>query len=111
MKDALSKVTTKWWNNQAHCGSSSQYLKELLSESSLEMVRKQAESLVSLYLKICVTKHYNSLTHSKVGALHSRGDNSQYQLQGTLHCDYFDSIDKKVPEERPQSIIVALDKF
>ncbi len=58
-----------------------------------------------------VSKMYPSLTHFKVGALHSRGDQSQFDLQGTLHWDYLDDVDKKIPEERPQSIIIALDPF
>ena len=35
----------------------------------------------------------------------------QFNLQGTLHWDYLDDVEKKVPDERPQSIIIALDPF
>ena len=111
MKTALSNVSKKWWVNQANCGSKRQYLKELSSEKSLEMVRKQAESFVEKYMRNFVSKMYPSLTHCKVGALRSRGDQSQFDLQGTLHRDYLDDVDKKIPEERPQSIIIALDPF
>jgi hypothetical protein len=111
MKTALSNVSKKWWVNQANCGSKRQYLKELSSEKSLEMVRKQAESFVGKYMRNFVSKMYPSLTHFKVGALRSRGDQSQYDLQGTLHRDYLDDVDRKMPEERPQSIIIALDPF
>jgi hypothetical protein len=76
------------------------------------MVRQQAESLlVGQYMKNFVTKHYNSLTYFKVGMLRSKGEESQFQLQGTLHCDYLDKVNNKVPDERPQSIIPALDLF
>ncbi len=30
---------------------------------------------------------------------------------GSLHCDYDYNVNKKVPGERPQSIILALDPF
>ncbi len=30
---------------------------------------------------------------------------------GSLHCDYDDDVNKKVPGEGPQSIILALDPF
>jgi hypothetical protein len=111
MKTALSNVSKKWWVNQANCGSKRQYLKELSSKKSLDMVRKQAESFVEKYMRNFVSKMYPCLTHFKVGALRSRGDQSQFELQGTLHRDYLDDVDKKVPEERPQSIIIALDPF
>ncbi len=51
------------------------------------------------------------LTLFKVGAICLRGVNSQYNLVGSLHCDYDDNVNKKVPGERPQSIILALDPF
>jgi hypothetical protein len=47
----------------------------------------------------------------KVGAIHLRRVNSQYDLMGALHCDYHDNINKKVPDEEPQSILLALDPF
>ncbi len=30
---------------------------------------------------------------------------------GSIHSDFDDDVNKKVPEERPQSIILALDPF
>jgi hypothetical protein len=111
MKTALSNVSTKWWVNQANCGSKRQYLKELSSEKSLEMVRKQAKSFVGKYMRNFVSKMYPCLTHCKVGALRLRGNQSQFELQGMLHRDYLDDVEKKIPEERPQSIIIALNPF
>ena len=111
MKEVLSKVESKWWINQNGCKTDRQYLKELSSAPKLEMVRKQAEAMIRVYMTNFVTRFYKSLTHFRVGALRSKGDNSQYDLQGTLHRDYEASVNTKVPDERPQSIIVALDPF
>ena len=111
MKNALSNVPKKWWINQNECGTKRQYLKELSSADCLKMVRIQAESIMSIYIKNFVTKLYPTLAHFKVGALRSRGVYSQSRLQGLLHRDYKEHINKKVPDERPQSIIVALDTF
>jgi hypothetical protein len=46
-----------------------------------------------------------------VGAIRSRGIDSQYDLVGSLHCDYDDNVNKRVPGEHPQSIFLALDPF
>ena len=51
------------------------------------------------------------MTHFWVGALCFKGENSQDDLQGTLHRDYEASVNTKLPDEQPQSIIVALDPF
>jgi hypothetical protein len=83
----------------------------IIERKKLETVRKQAESFVEKYMRHFVSKMYPSLTHFKVGALRSRGDESQFDLQGTLHRDYLDDVNQKIPEERPQSIIIALDPF
>ncbi len=57
-----------------------------------------------------VSHHYKALTNFKVGAICSRGVDSQYDLMGSLHCNH-DDDNKKVPDEHPQSIIMALDPF
>jgi hypothetical protein len=111
MKNALSNVPTAWWINKKECGTKRQYLKELSSADCLKMACIQAESIMGIYIKNFATKLYPTLTHSKVGALHSRGVHSQFRLQGLLHRDYKEHVNKKVPDERPQSIIVALDTF
>jgi hypothetical protein len=46
-----------------------------------------------------------------MGPIHLHGVDSQYDLVGSLHCDYDDDVNKKVPGERLQSIILALDPF
>ena len=77
----------------------------------METVRKQAESFVGLYMRNFVTKNYPHLTHFKVGASCLRGEESQFDLQGMLHWDYLNDVDNKVPDEQPQSIIIAIDPF
>jgi hypothetical protein len=61
-----------------------------------------------MYLKISVIINKKKF---KVGAIRSRDEKSQLELTGSLHCDYQDDVNKKTPNERPQSIIVALDPF
>ncbi len=46
-----------------------------------------------------------------MGAIPLRGVNSQYDLMGSLHCNYHDDVNKKVPNKHPQSILMALDHF
>jgi hypothetical protein len=58
-----------------------------------------------------VTPHYYSLTHFKVRALCSKKHENQLDKQGSLHCDYNEDINSKVPHKRPQSIIIGLDPF
>ncbi len=36
---------------------------------------------------------------------------SHCDLIGALHCDYHEDINKNVPDEQPQSILLALDPF
>ena len=56
-----------------------------------------------------VSQHYKALTYFKVGAVRSCGVYSQYDLMGAFHCNYHDNVNKKMPDEHPQSIIMALD--
>jgi hypothetical protein len=111
MRDCLDGVGNKWWHNQNSCGTNRQYLKELSSHSKLSLARDQATAIVTIYMNHFVKTMYPSLLHFKVGALRSRGMESQYNMQGTLHRDYLDEANAKVPNERPQSIILALDPF
>jgi hypothetical protein len=63
------------------------------------------------YATYVVSQHYKALTNFKVGAIRSCGVDSQYDLMGALHCNYHDNVNKKVPNEHPQSVIMALDPF
>jgi hypothetical protein len=47
-----------------------------------------------------------------VGAIQSKGGRSQYDLTGVYHHNYLqDVVDKRIQDERPFSIILALDEF
>ncbi len=74
-------------------------------------VNNQAMAVIQPFVKHGVFQHYKALTYFKVGAIHLRGVDSQYDLMGALHCDYHDDVNKKVPKEQPQSILMALDPF
>ncbi len=71
----------------------------------------QAISVIQQLVTNVVLQHYKVLTLFKVGAICLRGVDSQYNLVGSLHCDYDEDVNKKVPGERLQSIILALDPF
>jgi hypothetical protein len=68
-------------------------------------------AVIQPFVTNVVLQHYKALTLFKVGAICLRGVNSQYDLVGSLHYDYDDDVNKKVPGECPQSIILALDTF
>ncbi len=47
-----------------------------------------------------------------MGAIQSKGGRSQYELTGVYHCNYLqDVVDKRIQDEQPFSIILALDEF
>ncbi len=99
------------WINQTKCGTARQYLKELATHKYLKRVNKQAMAVIQPFITNVVSQHYKALTLFKVGAIHSCGAESQYDLVGSLYSDLDDDVNKKVPEEHPQSIILALDPF
>jgi hypothetical protein len=111
MKESLSSVSDRHWINQSHCRTARQYLKELLTNKSLKKVNDQATAVIQPFVTHVVSQHCKALTYFKVGAIHLHGVNSQYDLMGSLHCDYHDYVNKKVPDEQPQSILMALDPF
>ncbi len=78
---------------------------------SLKKVNNQAMAVIQPFVMHVISQHYTALTYFKVGAICLRGVDSQYDLMGALHCDYHDDVDKKVPDEQPQSILMALDPF
>ncbi len=111
MKEALCSLKEHHWINQTKCGTARQYLKELSTQKSLKKVNNQATAVIQPFVTNVVSQHYKALTLFKVGAICLCGVDSQYNLVGSLHCDYDDDVNKKVPGERPQSIILALDPF
>jgi hypothetical protein len=68
-------------------------------------------AVIQPFVTHVVLQHYKALTYFKVGAICLRGVNSQYDLVGSLHCNYDDNVNQKVPGERPQSLLLALDPF
>jgi hypothetical protein len=111
MKEALCSLKDHHWINQTKCRTARQYLKELSTHKSLQKVNDQAMAVIQPFVTNVVLQHYKALTLFKVGAICSHGVDSQYDLVGSLHCDYDEDVNKKVPGERPQSIILALDPF
>jgi hypothetical protein len=111
MKESLSSVSDHHWINQSHCGTARQYLKELSTNKSLKKVNDQATAVIQPFVMHVVSQHYKALIYFKVGAIHSHGVDSQYDLMGAFHCDYHDDVNTNVPDEQPQSILMALDLF
>jgi hypothetical protein len=111
MKKSLCSLKDHHWINQTKCGTARQYLKELSTHKSLKKVNNQAMAVIQPFVTNVVSQHYKALTLFKVGAICSRGVDSQYNLVGSLHCDNDDDVNKKVPGECPHSIILALDPF
>jgi hypothetical protein len=111
MKKALSSIKDHHWINQSKCGTARQYLKELLMSTSLKKVNGQAMAVIQPFVTHVVSQHYKALTYFKVGVICLHGVDSQYDLVGSLHCNYHDVVNKKVPGKCPQSILLALDRF
>jgi hypothetical protein len=111
MKEVLCSLKDHHWIDQTKCGTARQYLKELATHKSLKRINKQAMAVIQPFVTNVVLQHYKALTLFKVGAICLRGVESQYDLVGSLHSDFDDNVNKKVPEECPQSIILALDPF
>ena len=110
VKHSLESIKSGW-APLGHCGSARQYLPGLSSTKSMTNVRDQVTALLTPFVKNNVTNRYPVLINFKVGAIRSRGDQSQQELMGTLHRDFSDETNTRTPEERPQSIILALDPF
>jgi hypothetical protein len=110
VKHSLESIKSGW-APLGHCGSARQYLPGLSSTKSMTNVRDQVTALLTPFVKNNVTNRYPALINFKVGAIRSRGYQSQQELMGTLHRDFSDETNTRTPEERPQSIILALDPF
>ena len=110
VKEALEKVVSGW-EPLGHCGNKCQYLKDLSTNKNMTHLKHQVEAILHPVVKSMVTSRYKSLTKIKVGAIRSRGDTSQEELMGSMHRDYHDEVNRRVPNKRPQSIIFAVDPF
>ncbi len=112
LKESLSSLNDHHWINQSHCRTARrQYLKELSMNKSLKKVNNQTMAVIQPLVMHVVSQHYKTLTYFKVGAICLHGVDSQYDLMGALHCDYYDNVNKKVPDKQPQSILMTLDPF
>jgi hypothetical protein len=107
MKEALPSLKDHHWINQNKCRTVRQYLKELSTRKSLKKVNDQAMAVIQPFVTHVVLQHYKALTYFKVGAICLRGVDSQYNLVGSFHCNYDDDVNKKLPGECPQSILLA----
>jgi hypothetical protein len=107
---SLSGIKSNW-KALRKCGKSRMYLPDLSTSKSMKNVREQAMLLINPFIKNHVTTRYKSLTYFRVGAIRSRGEQSQLECVGSLHRDYHNDVNNRVPEERPMSIILALDPF
>jgi hypothetical protein len=108
-KESLSSLNDRHLVNQSHCKTARQYLKKLSTSKTLKKGNDQAMAVIQPFVMHVVSQHYKALTYFKVGAICLRGVDSQYDLMGSLHCDYHDDVNKKVPNKHPQSIHMALD--
>jgi hypothetical protein len=97
MEESLSSLSDCHWVNQSHCRTVRQYLKELSMSKSLKKVNDQAMAVIQPFVTHVVSQHYKALTYFKVGAIHLHGVESQYDLMGSLHCDYHENVNKKCP--------------
>ncbi len=68
-------------------------------------------AVIQPYVMHVVSQHYKAMTYIKVGAICLHGFDSQFDLMGALYCDYYDNVNKNVPNERPQSNLMPLDLF
>jgi len=82
VKEALGKVVSGW-EPLGHCGNKRQYLKDLSTNKNMTHLKHQVEAILHPVVKSMVTSRYKSLTKIKVGAIRSRGDNSQEELMGS----------------------------
>jgi hypothetical protein len=110
VRESLSGIKSNW-KALGKCGKSRMYLPDLSTSKSMKNVCEQAMLLINPFIKNHVTTRYKSLTYFRVGAIWSRGEQSQLECVGSLHRDYHDDVNNPVPEERPMSIILALDPF
>jgi hypothetical protein len=112
VKQDLVKVGTTQWHNLSKCGTNRQYLPGLCSNTKLSQLKTKVEELIAPLVKNYIVKMYPKVDKFSVGALRSKGGKSQYKLSGVYHRDYLqDVVNNRIQDERPFSIILALDEF
>ena len=80
--------------------------------SDYPRIHAQVEKAMTWYVKY-IQKMYPTLIHIKYGAIRTKpNEKSQYSRHGNeLHSDYLVDVTTRPAQQRPMSIIVALDTF
>ena len=111
VKEQLMKLGQTKWNNLRGCGKDRQYL-FVSNDGNQKLLKNAVEGCISPFVANYITKTNPKVNRFKVGALRSKGSMSQASLSGVYHRDYKqDYVNRRIPEERPFSIILALDGF
>ena len=114
MITSLESCPGIWWASLPGQGTSRQWLQRIGEASSpAELhLKRQIKDVMTPYFRY-IKMIYPAMTAWKVGALRTKaGASSQYEKQdSTLHRDYSETVLDHPPQERPMSIIMALDSF
>jgi hypothetical protein len=112
VKEELVKLETTQWHNLNKCGSERQYLPGLCTNTKMSQLKTKMEELIGIFVKNYIMKYYPIVDKFRVGAIRSTGGRSQYELTGVYHRNYLqDVVDKRIQDEQPFSIILALYEF
>jgi hypothetical protein len=114
MKIGLVSLTDARWSNLQGCRSEQQYLQELLTGTTKQMMdlRKKAEELIDPFVKNFIVKIYPKVRKFRVGAIRSKGKATQADLSGSYHRDYQqEDVTIRHANEQPFLIILVLDEF
>jgi hypothetical protein len=112
VKEELVKLGMTQWHNLNKCGSECQYLPGLCTNTNMSQLKTMVEELVAPFVKNYIMKMYPEVNKFRLDALRLKGGKSQYELSGVYHCNYLqDVVDKRIQDEWPFSIILALNEF
>jgi hypothetical protein len=75
MKSGLVSLTDAWWSNLQGCRSQRQYLPELLTGTTKQMMdlRKKAKELIDPFVKNFIVKLYPKVRKFRVDGICSKG--------------------------------------
>jgi hypothetical protein len=114
MKTALQTCPEDWWSPLPAQDYTRYWLRRIgeASTGPQKFMKDKIESLIATYFRFIQTM-YPEMRYWKVGALRTQGGApSQYEMWDyKLHRDYSHKVLKRPPNERPLSVIVALDDF
>ena len=100
------------WHNLNKCGLERQYLPGLCTNTEMSQLKAKAEELIEPFVKNFIMKNYPKVNKFSVGAIWLKGGSSQYELTDVYHSNCLqDVVDKRIQDEQPFSIILALDEF